>query len=102
MSIPIYAAPSGSMFKKAGESMFKGLRYGFSVPTIFGYNQIKGKRPDSTACCVYKAGGQFSNLRAFYPTIWAHPLQFQMLKKYAYGGLDRGYADKCCDNTVVS
>ena len=96
MSIPLYAAPQGSMFKGAGSSMFKGLRYGVITPTIFGYNQIKGSRPKSAACC---APGEFSRLRAFYPTIWKYPLRSELIKKYSYGAVsDRG-PYSCCDNT---
>ena len=82
MAIPLYMSNSKLTWRNAGRSMFKQPKsnnFG-EVPTIFGYNQIKGSRPMSAGCCRFQSTG-LKGLTNFYPTIWSHPLETILIKK---------------------
>lgn len=97
MAIPVYLSRKDVMWKKAGRSIFTGLRLNSETPTIFGYNQIKGSRPMSAGCCKLQHTPSRNVMDAFFPTIWTHPLRTILIKNYSYGGEWRA-DDTCCDN----
>ncbi len=102
MAIPVYLSQKDIMWRKAGRSIFTGLRLNSETPTIFGYNQIKGSRPMSASCCfVNLPGWTYRNMDTFFPTIWSHPLETILIKNYSYGG-ERRADDDCCDNKNIS
>lgn len=107
MAIPVYLSQKDIMWRKAGRSIFTGLRLNSETPTIFGYNQIKGSRPMSAGCCDASPSpgplgtSNLDQMDAFFPTIWSHPLETILIKNYSYGG-ERRADDDCCDNKNIS
>ena len=97
--IPLYAAQKDSMFVGFGNTIFGNPVAGKERPTIFGYDQIKGRRPNSAGCCRDLSDGSSngaSKLVAFYPTIWKYPLRNILIVNDSLGGESKSYP--CCDN----